>query len=142
MSDNKHMQINVECRIENLCAPVRNSLEQEGFSHLAVRNACNSHLGKMKSEKVGDDKRGDAKYNVKKDSFKVSVKPGRVEFISTANVVEQFIAWHDQVAKCHAIASMDYVAIPTVFTGWLQFAKAPAKDAKQEAKELAELSGE
>lgn len=108
----------------NLCQPIRAEMEQTGYSHLKVLNACNAHLGKLKGEQKGDDKRSDGKYNVKKDSFKMSVTPGRVQFTGTADIVAAFIAWHDAIAKAHAIATMDTVKIPAQFQEWMSFAKA------------------
>lgn len=124
------MQINVIARMSNLCVPVRLEMERQGLSHLAVLNACNSYLGRLKGEqsKLSEDKRGDGKYNVKKDTFKMSIKPATVLFKGTQEtegnaMVGLFIAWHDAVSKAHNIAPMEYAHIPTVFTGWLEFAK-------------------
>lgn len=122
------MQINVVAKMSNLCAPVRAEMEQTGYSHLSVLNACNAHLGKLKGEQKGDDKRGDGKVNVKKDTFKMSITPGRVLFSGTADIVASFIAWHDAIAKAHQIASMDSVKIPSAFEPWLQFAKAKTEE--------------
>lgn len=116
------MQIEVSAKMDNLCQPVRAFCESNGYSHLMILNACNSHLGKMKIAKQGESKTGDGKYNAKKDTFKVSVKPGTVQFTTTADVCGQFIAWHDAVKKAHAIATMDTVNIPEQFKSWLKFA--------------------
>lgn len=107
----------------NLCAPIRNWCESNGYSHLALLNACNAHLGKLKGEVKGEDKRSDGKYNAKKDTFKMNVTPGRVQFTGVADIPAQFIAWHDAVSKAHAIASMDVVALPDQFIDWAKFAK-------------------
>jgi hypothetical protein len=117
------MQLNVIARIENLCAPIRQEMEARKISHLAVLNACNSHLGKLKSEQTGDDKRGDMKVSQKKDTAKLTVKPGAVTFIDNYNVVAMFIAWNDAIQKAHNIARMETVSIPEVFSEWLVFAK-------------------
>lgn len=119
MSRKQIMEIKVNASMANLCVPVRNELEATGISHLACLNACNSHLGKMKGEVKGDDKRSDGKYNVKRDSFKMSVQPGRVEFKTTADIVGQFIAWHDAIEKAHKLATMERVAIPSQFSEWI-----------------------
>ena len=127
------MQINVSARISNLCVPVRNQMEQTGYSHLAVLNAVNSHLGKLKAIQKGEDKRGTGKVNVKKDTFKMSVAPGRVEFQGTADIVGSFIAWHDAIAKAHAIATMETCPIPSQFTDWMSFAKGKAETVEETA---------
>lgn len=118
------MNITVEAKMSNLCVPVRNTMESNGISHLQVLNACNSHLGKLKGQQKGDDKRTDGKVNVKTDSFKMSIQPGRVQFTGTADIVATFIAWHDAIEKAHKVANMEAVAIPVLFDTWLQFAKA------------------
>lgn len=118
------MQINVQASMANLCQPVRAEMESNGVSHLAILNACNAYLGKLKGEQKGDPKRSDGKANVKKDSFKMSVTPGRVQFSGTYDIVGQFIAWHDAISKAHTIATMDSVKIPSQFEKWMEFAKA------------------
>jgi hypothetical protein len=118
------MQLNVEAKLINLCAPIRASLEAKGLSHLAILNACNSHLGKLKAKQTGDDKLGTMKVSAKRDTSKVTLKPGSVEFTGTYNVVSVFIAWNHAVEKAHGIASMDTVSIPAVFSDWLKFAEA------------------
>lgn len=112
----------VIAKMDNLCAPVREQMERNKISHLAVLNACNSHLGKLKAEQTTEDKRGDMKVSQKKDTAKVTVKPGSVQFTGTYNTVSCFIAWHDAVQKCNDIALMEYVAIPAQFNEWLKFA--------------------
>ena len=128
------MTINVIPKMDNLCYPVRNSMELAEISHLSVLNACNGHLGKLKIQKQGDDKRSDMKVNTKKDTSRVSVKPGAVTFGDTYNIVSLFISWHDAIAKAHSVANMEQVTIPAVFSEWLQFAKAKPVEAEIAAK--------
>ncbi len=115
----------------NLCYPIRNSMEQAGISHLMVLNACNSHLGKLKGLQKGEDKRGDGKVSQKRDTFKVSVQPGRVQFTGTADIVATFIAWHDAIVKANNIAPMEYASIPGAFDNWLSFAKVKEQESKE-----------
>jgi hypothetical protein len=124
------MTIEVSAKLLNLNSPVRASLEAEGYSTVAVLNACNSHLGKLKSRQTGEDKRGDMAVKVKSDKATLTVKPGSVQFSGVADIVNTFIAYHDAIAKAHKLANMDNAGtIPSVFSSWLNgFAKAQAQE--------------
>lgn len=125
------MQIEVKADMANLSAPVRQSLENEGYSTVKVLNACKSHLGKLVGKQTGEDKRSDMRVSVKSDKAKFSIKPGTVSFTGTADIVNTFIAYNDGIQHVsNKIACMENAGpVPIVFKQWLDgFARPNDKD--------------
>lgn len=109
----------------NLVACVRAALESAGYSTVAVVNAVNAELGRLEQGKGGKDASlGDGKLT--KSEYKVTEQLGSTNWHGARTPGLEFDAWHSAMAKANKIGEMDSCFIPTKFTAWLQFAKAPA----------------
>lgn len=127
----------------NLVEPVRTALEDAGISTVLVVSAINAALGELDKTKE-EHKTGAGR--VTKTDYKVS-ESVTLGWMGKRTAPLEFDAWHSAIEKAHKIASFDTIAIPAMFTVWLQKmhkpvtpaapAPAPAADPKSALKDLA-----